>query len=401
MKKAWKSISFILFFCLFSLNSSNAITLSKHTEISLLTCGPGEELYSVFGHSAIRVFDPINKVDIVYNYGTFNFDTDYFYLKFGSGRLLYYLNTEEYLGFIKTYINENRSVYEQTLNLDSAAKQKLFELLDTNMVEKNRYYRYDFFYDNCTTRIRDILMKALGGKIDYTAYNPPLGMTFREIISVYIKHLQWTDLGVDLIFGLDSDKKMSKTDFMFLPEELMKAYDKAKINDSTRLVKKTKTIFTSSVKNETAEKYTSPFMIFSALFSLFLIITLFEIIKKRNLWLFDFLIFFITGLLGLVVASLTFGSAYIALHKNLVLLWAIPFHFLMAFFVARKNSKFVKFYFLLTFILMLLLLISWYFLPQPLKLSTIPMVLLLALRAFKLYYFKANEKSRRSNIYYR
>ncbi len=394
-------LSLFIFF-LFPLRDSKAVTLSKNSEISLLTCGPGEELYSIFGHSAIRVCDYENHIDRVYNYGTFDFETEYFYLKFVGGRLLYYLTTEEYLGFIKSYIYENRSVYEQTLNLDSLHKQVLFNLLEENNKPANRYYHYDFFYDNCTTRIRDILIKALDNKIDFTKYTPPPIATFRKMISHYISHQKWTDLGIDLIFGLTADHKMNQSEYMFLPIELMNALDKAKLKgDSTSFIKKTKTLYTAPITNiNTTNKY-SPLMIFWLLFALFTLITLFEILKKRNFWIFDFLLFFITGALGLLVATLCFGSNFIALHFNLVLLWAIPFHFIMAFFVARKNSKFVKLYFLLTFVLMILLLIARFFIPQELNMATFPVVLLITIRAFKLYYFKTTEKTKRTNIYYR
>lgn len=400
-----KSLYFVLFlFLVFFLpvKQSYAITLSNSTEISLLTCGPGEELYSIFGHSAVRICDPVNHIDRVYNYGTFDFGTEHFYLKFASGRLLYYLDTEEYFGFMRSYIYENRTIYEQTLNLDSTTKQKLFVLLEENHKPRSRFYRYDFFYDNCTTRIRDILMKAMDKKIDFKEYTPPPIPTFRKMISHYIKHLKWTDLGIDLIFGMTADRKMTKSEYMFLPIELMNALDKAKINGSnTNFVKKNRILYTASETNIFANDLFSPFIVLWSLFALFVIITLFEIWKKVNMWIFDFLIFFITGLLGLLLTALMFGSLFLALHNNLVLLWAIPFHFFMAFFVARKNSKFVKYYFFTTFILMILLLISWFFLPQAFNVAAIPIVLLLALRAFKIYYFRSTEKTKRPNIYYK
>jgi hypothetical protein len=399
-----RSVFIILLFVLFNLlpvASCKAINLSKSAEISLLTCDPGEELYSIFGHSAIRVMDPVNNIDWVYNYGTFDFETEHFYLKFAGGRLLYYLNTEEYMGFMRSYIYENRTVYEQTLNLDSLTKQKLFDLLEENSKKENRNYRYEFFYDNCTTRIRDVMLKVFDNKIDFTQYSPPPIPTYRKMISHYINHLKWTDLGIDLIFGLPADHKMIKSEYMFLPKELMEAFDKAKINnDSTKLVKKTKILFTASKTENATNEVISPRLFFWLLFALFTLITLFEILKRRNIWIFDFLLFLVTGLLGLVILSLILGSTYISVQNNMVLLWAIPFHFFMAFFVARKRSKFVKYYFFFTFIFMILLLISWVFIPQELNMATIPLVLLIAIRAFKLYYIKSIEKVKRTNIYY-
>jgi len=386
----------------FPIKEAYPTILSKNAEISLLTCGPGEELYSIFGHSAFRVFDVKNNIDRVYNYGTFNFETDYFYIKFASGRLLYYLDTEDFMSFASSYIYEDRTIYEQFLNLDSITRQKLYDMLEENNKTENRFYRYDFFYDNCTTRIRDLMLKTFNGKLDFKNYNPPPVPTFRNMISEYIQHQQWTDLGINLIFGLTADKKMTKSEYMFLPDELMKAFDKATINgDSIRLVKKTKILYTSSKTTPAVINIMSPLYVFWLLFAILLFISLYEIAKKRNLWLFDFLIFFSTGTLGLVVLTLFLGSAFVAVQNNLVLLWAIPFHFIMAFFVKRKRSVFVKNYYLIIFIMMLLLLGCWYFIPQEFNFAVLPVVLILAIRSFKLYYLFATAKTKRTNIYYR
>jgi len=391
----------LLLFFILPFSNCHAITLSNKTEISLLTCGPGEELYSIFGHSAIRVCDSVNNIDRVYNYGTFDFETEHFYLKFAGGRLFYYLNTEEFWGFIKTYTRENITVYEQILNLDSIKKQTLYNLLEKNNLPANKFYRYDFFYDNCTTRIRDILIKALDNKIDFTAYVPPPIATYRKMISHYIEHLKWTDLGIDLIFGLPADHKMKQSEYMFLPIELMHALDSAHNSvDNAKLVKETKTLYLASNTKEEAPSPFSPILFFWLLFALFVLITLFEIWKNINLWILDFLLFFITGLLGLLVITLSVGSTYIALHNNLVVLWAIPLHVIMALFVARKNSKVIKYYFLFTTLWNIILLICWYFIPQELNMATFPFVLLLTIRAFKIYYFKSIEKTRKINTYY-
>ena len=137
---------------------------SSHLRISLLTCSPGEELYSTFGHSAFRVTDSSKAIedewrDVVYNYGTFNFDDDCFYLKFLRGKLLYYVSTERFPDFKNLYQSTNRGMNEQVLNLNETEKITLQHFLNENIKEENKYYKYDFFFDNCTTRLRDILKK--------------------------------------------------------------------------------------------------------------------------------------------------------------------------------------------------------------------------------------------------
>ena len=132
---------------------------SCHLRISILTCSPGEELYSTFGHSAIRVTDSVSHNDIVYNYGTFNFDEPGFYTKFIRGKLSFYLSTDDFDSFISDYREEKRDITEQVLNLTCAEKYNVVMLLQTNMMALNRTYKYDFTFDNCTTRLRDLLEK--------------------------------------------------------------------------------------------------------------------------------------------------------------------------------------------------------------------------------------------------
>ena len=154
-----KLILFLLFTFYFLLSNSASAQDSSRLRISLLTCTPGEELYSTFGHSAFRVVDSTSLTDIVYNYGTFNFDDDGFYLKFVQGKLLYYVSTEYFKDFKDLYQSTNRGITEQVLNLTASEKITVQQFLNNNLKEENKFYKYDFFFDNCTTRLRDILKK--------------------------------------------------------------------------------------------------------------------------------------------------------------------------------------------------------------------------------------------------
>ncbi len=164
-----KSLFFLLllsFFCL----PGQAFTLSDNAEISILTCSPGTELYSLFGHTAIRIHDPKNHYDQVFNYGTFDFQTPHFYLKYAQGLLPYQLTNTSFRNFMNAYLSEERSVFAQKLKLDSMQKQTLFDLLLDNSREENRFYLYNFLFDNCTTRSRDILLKSTSGKMENGRY---------------------------------------------------------------------------------------------------------------------------------------------------------------------------------------------------------------------------------------
>ena len=182
----------------------SSVQLSEGSKISLLTCSSGEELYSVFGHSAIRVNDPDNKIDLVYNYGTFDFSTSYFYFKFAHGNLNYMLASGQFRYFLPGYVMENRSVKEQILNLSQKERQKLFDAIIVNSQPENRNYRYDFFYDNCATRIRDIVLKSIEGQyvIDKESTH---NMTMRQLYGQYLNKSLWTQFGIHLLLGMKAD----------------------------------------------------------------------------------------------------------------------------------------------------------------------------------------------------
>ncbi len=163
-----KTLFLFLAACLFC-GQGKAFTLSPEAEISLLTCSPGNELYSLFGHTAIRVKDPAARFDRVFNYGTFDFDTPYFYLKYARGLLPYQLSHTDYRYFLHAYREEGRSVYEQRLRLDSLQKQRLLDILTENYRPENRSYLYNFLFDNCTTRSRDVILQSLADTVDWHA----------------------------------------------------------------------------------------------------------------------------------------------------------------------------------------------------------------------------------------
>lgn len=161
--------------------------LSDSARISLITVDPGAETYSMFGHSALRVFDPANRLDRCYNYGTFDFDQPNFLLKFCRGKLLYFLDIESYRGFEYGNLSDRRAMHEQWLNLQPARKQRLFELLTVNARAENRSYKYDFFYDNCATRIRDIVQESYLYEFAYDSSQLSLGTTMRQLLRPYLQ----------------------------------------------------------------------------------------------------------------------------------------------------------------------------------------------------------------------
>ena len=196
---------------------SQSDLLSDGAEISVITCGPGSELYSTFGHSAFRILDRKRNMDKVYNYGTFNFATPNFYAKFVRGKLLYELRAYPFSHFLRSYQEENRWVKEQILNLDQQQKQSIYDFLEENEKPANRGYKYDFFYDNCSTKMYQVLEKTLKDQLLFDDNYEPTDFTHRELIQQYLTNLKWSDFGIDLALGSVIDREISTKQYMFLP----------------------------------------------------------------------------------------------------------------------------------------------------------------------------------------
>lgn len=370
----------LLLICTFAnLHFCTSAQDSSRLRISLLTCTPGEELYSTFGHSAFRVVDSNSVTDIVYNYGTFNFNDDGFYLKFIRGKLMYYVSTENYRDFKFFYQQENRGITEQVLNLAPAEKRSVLNFLGQNIKEQNKYYKYDFFFDNCTTRLRDILKKYHDSTFCLRSVMPA-GSSFRKAIHDYLdkNREDWSKLGIDILLGSRCDAIMTAEQMEFLPDNLMKSLDSS--NAGNRMVLNESTLITAD-ETVTKRPLLTPFVSFTALG---IVIIVLGFIKNRVIQIFlqgfDGLLFFLTGSLGVILILMWTGTDHSMCRNNFNLLWAWPTHSIMAFFIGGKRS-WVRKYFAFTAVSLVLVLLSWFFLPQQMNNALIPLVLLLIYRA--------------------
>ncbi|MFZ9418151.1 MAG: DUF4105 domain-containing protein, partial [Sediminibacterium sp.] len=214
-----KKIFFFILVLAFQLSKSTTTQAQDSTQdaklrFSLITCDAGEDIYTIWGHTAIRVIDSVNHTDIVYNYGSFDFNTPYFIAKFIKGNLKYFISADTYQNFLYEYQYFERDVHEQVLNISTTEKIKWYQDLQTNMVGDNRFYLYNFITDNCTTRIKDGIFK-------HTTINDSLidVPNFREQIvsSAYKAGQAWIGFGIDLLLGAVSDRKPSAFEQAFLP----------------------------------------------------------------------------------------------------------------------------------------------------------------------------------------
>ncbi|MEZ5008714.1 MAG: DUF4105 domain-containing protein [Chitinophagales bacterium] len=350
-----------------------ALELSPTAEISLLTCSPGDDFYESYGHSALRVNDPETGVDVVYNYGTFSFSDD-FALKFIKGELNYWVNPETYLDFRYQYNYEGRSIYEQILNLSVEQKQSIADYLVKNSLPENRYYWYDFRFNNCSSKLRDVLEESTGVKFSTEKSDK----TFRQMIDGYVPKADWYDLGTDVLLGATLDRKVTYAESMFLPDYLMQMFDDTKINGEP-LVKEKRTLLDKGYHLYNEGKWANIFSPSTVFWLLLLLFFLFKLYYKGNLPPF-FSIFFLSilGLAGWFMIFMWFFTLHTAADWNLNILWAIPFHFPMALFLFKeKKPKWVAHYFFFCRVILIVTLIVWpIFLPQQFNIAVLPLILL-------------------------
>lgn len=380
---------FALFFLLIFFQYANAQESLATTQISLLTSSPGAELYNTFGHSAIRIYDRVRGVDYVYNYGTFDFEAPNFYLNFTRGKLDYMLSIGSMKNLIYGFKLENRLVVEQVLNLDDQQKKVLIDLLEENYQPDNRYYKYDFFFDNCATRIRDIMVQAYADdfKYHYPEEWENSELTFRNLLDLYLDDNQWSDFGIDIALGLPTDDITSPKDYMFLPDYLSEAFGKATIVRDGKEVPFTlgSKVILSKEDIEPEIFFISPIRMTWALFVIALIICIYSIRNNKKIRWFDVIYFSVIGLVGWVVFLLWFATDHIATKDNLNLLWAVPIY-LPLFFYWNKISGFIKKWIILILgAINLLLLLFWSVFPQNYHMAFIPLILIIIMRFFFLY----------------
>jgi len=315
---------FILIFS--SLNSLAQVPLSDSATISLLTCGPGEELYSVFGHTAIRISDPLHGVDVVYNYGTFDFDTPNFYLRFIKGDLQYFVSTSSYQDFVYTYQYYNRDLFEQQLNLSPDQKQAIATDLSTTLLSDKRFYTYKYFERNCTTMVADVLNAHIPQKI--STKNNDDGKTYRKIVIEYLDNSFYENLGISLIFGHRTDRPMER---LFLPQQLLEGVSNTKTATES-LSQPAKTIIKSTTQQQTSlwnNYYTY------AAACLFLIIGSRNKILQRSLLA-------IFGLFGVFFTFVGLYSYHAEISQNYNVLLINPLFLILLYFVFANNGKAIK-----------------------------------------------------------
>ena len=384
----FKTTFLLLFFPFWAF--SNSLNISgniESTEISVLTCDPGNEIYSLFGHSALRIKNPINGQDLVVNWGLFEFSESQFQFgyDFAKGRLKYYMGIQLMSNFITEYRRSKRGIREQVLNLSNQEKYQIIQLLEENYKPENRKYKYEFFYDNCSSRLRDVIKKVFGENINFYQSPKSNKFTFRETIHLYLESFPWLKLGIDLVLGKKIDKLVSNENLMFLPLNVEEIFDKSLVenNGSIKNLVKSKNTLIESFENK--NKLNNIGFYSWILLAITLLLIVFKLDKALGVW--SSLNLFIIGLLGIVLVFMWIGTDHNATKMNFNLLWASPFHFILIFCLIKESwNNFTYWYLILSLILIFTTILFWFTLTQEFNSFVKPIILELVIIYY--YYFK-------------
>ena len=356
--KCCKKLGFILLkfmsrlkyfiFCLFMGVAFSVQSQSTDSiRFSLLTCAPGTEIYSLFGHTAIRYENYTRRIDVVFNYGMFSFNTPNFIFRFVAGETDYQLGITPYSYFEAEYAMRGSSVYQQVLNLTQSEKERLLTILENNYLPENRIYRYSYFYDNCTTRARDKIEECIEGKVVYP--DSLSGKSYRSIVHEFTAGSPWDEFGIDLCLGAEADKEINKRQQMFSPFYMKYYASNAYIVDAggTRrplILDETKIV---DVEPEEVQPgfILSPLMCGALFLALCVVMAWGQWKTQRIWWGWDIVLYGLQGLAGCIIAFLFFFSVHPTVGSNWLLILFNPIPLLYLPFMVYKAVKRKKDYY--------------------------------------------------------
>ena len=379
-----KKYFFLLLFPFF-FNTINAqVQLSVYSEVSIVTAGPGTVLYEAFGHSAIRIKDPVLKLDLIYNYGVFDFNQPNFYTNFAKGNMVYSLERYDFKYFSASYKSDKRWLKQQVLNITQQQKQAFFLYLENNAKPENSKYNYDPYFNNCATILRDITKTILGNKVDFKSDDfLEKNITFRQLTNKEIPWNSWGTFGLNIIAGTKLDQNANFEEAMFLPDYVFSGFKNANLfvrNEPQKLVKREDILLNFEEKTQKNELI-SPFLVFVGLLFFVLLIT-YKNAKnnKTSKWL-DFSLLFTTGIIGVILLFLWFFSTHSTAPNNFNILWAFAPNLVISFLILIKNQpKWIHYYFKFLVILLICIPILWLAKIQTYPIVIIPLLILLSIR---------------------
>ena len=327
----------IYLFILFLIHSGLIYAqLSEQSSISLVTVAPGTELYSKFGHSMIVIQDPVMGIDKAYSYGTFDFGTDNFYWKFLKGTLPYTISYNPFDQVADYYANyEHRSLFAQKLNFNLEQRNSIYNRLETNLLPQNKEYAYKFFYDNCSSRIRDVFVKEKSISIPWVRLDSLQNLSYRQWMNKYLSFNNWTTFGMNLALGARSDLKADANQSCYLPDNLFYALNFAK-NGNSPLVSSIIPLYQAPLKNKNPIDFTGPVVILGLFIVLLLVLSL---IQWKFLPQLDYIIFTIYGVFSWLILFLATCTDHEVMSWNASILMLFPLNFPAVFWFAKKGAS--------------------------------------------------------------
>jgi len=346
-------LGFLLLLCSSIIRAQDTLSVqsseSSPFRFSVLTCTPGTDAYAHFGHTAILLEDTIAKRNAVFNYGCFDDSQKNFILNFMAGNTNYLLEAESLDFFLWRYRQTGNGVTRQELDLTSDESQKLWDLLVWNMQRENQTYLYNWLYDNCTERARDIIEKAINGKVLYERSSSSL--TAREMLHEKLTNAPWLQLGIDIILGSEIDKPIGKRIQMFLPDfyetELTKAYIVDSNGVKRPLVSETEIMQKPTERSRETASPITPNIVFYSILGLIVCITIIDIVRRKLFICTDILLLTAQGITGIVIAGLFFFSKHPAVDSNWMVIAFNPLFLIYAIFLiynwkTNKGEKWKK-----------------------------------------------------------
>lgn len=382
MKRLFTILSAILLSCtLLRAQETPVVTelphLSDSAYAAILTCGAGDEFYTSFGHSAVRICDSTQGIDVVYNYGTFDFDIPHFYWTFARGHLNYCLSRTTFDNFLFTYGYEQRAVWQQQLRLTPQETNNLFVMLENNYLPEYRYYLYDFFRDNCATRVRDMVANSLCHRALSPECVTDTNLTYRNLLYRSTeKTLLWWRFGVDLCLGQRCDHRCSNYEYMFSPLEMMSQFDTLTVSDTGEPLANPAQQLLADTRDP-ASRSVSPTLTFWLLFFAVAILTFIGWGKNWRLRWLDIILFLLPFLISLLVIFLWIFSSHYCAKVNLNILWASP---LFIYFLVRLRKSRPWLVVLQMLMLLWVVVMTIAPLPQQLNAAVMPIALTLFIR---------------------
>lgn len=364
--------------------------LTENAKISLMTTAPwDEEAYAMYGHTALFVEDDSLGIDAVFNYGFFDMSRPWFMYHFVRGETDYILGVQSFTDFVDSYGYKGVEVVKQELNLSAEEKQQLWDALYINHLPENRGYRYNFFYDNCVTRPRDLIEQFIQGEIKYPVDTKK--QSYRDLIHECVGGIPWMKFGIDLIIGNEADRAISLREKMFLPAYLMHALDETVVVSgdslSYSLVKSKDIVLEDVIKRKSIREWSlfSPIPIAFALLLVTFIISFFQLIRRNDklyIKIYDTILFGVAGIGGFIIFFLMFFSEHPAVSTNWNFVWLNIFALVFAvLFWIKPLKRAVNLYHLINFVILTLFLLFWWLIPQQLPVATIPFSMSLWMRS--------------------